>query len=108
MLPAPRQVPQAKCAERNGYLLRHHFPRALRLCPPNLAGEPPFAVPRGRSLDIPYYGAKPTPCQVGTEQARINLDALLKFMGGTRTHGELIEGALPCQSLSPILEGTPG
>ena len=65
----------AKCAERNRYLPRHHFPRAWRLCPPNLAGEPPFAAPRGRSLDIPYYGAKPTPCQVGTEQARINLDA---------------------------------
>jgi len=71
-----RQVPRAKCAERNEYLLRHHFPRAWRLCPPNLAGEPPFAAPRGRSLDIPYYGAKPTPCQVGTEQARINIDAL--------------------------------
>ena len=71
----PRQVPRAKCAERNGYLPRHHFPRAWRLCPPNLAGEPPFAAPRGRSLDTLNYEPSPESCQEKRDKTRINLDA---------------------------------
>ena len=65
----------AKCAERNRYLPRHHFPRAWRLCPPNLAGEPPFAAPRGRSLDTLNYEPSPESCQEKRDRTRINLDA---------------------------------
>ena len=93
----PRQVPRAKCAERNGYLPRHHFPRAWRLCPPNLAGEPPFAAPRGRSLDISNYEPSPESCQEKRDQARINLDAPQADILHNLSQPHVLPGDFPCK-----------